>query len=143
LVSNNRPEWNIVDLAVLQIGAINVPIYPTISSSEYEFIFNNAEIKFCFVSDSEIYKKVNAIFEKVPSLQEIFSFDSIDGVRKWTDILDVSNIEYQEKVEQLKSQVKGSDLATLIYTSGTTGVPKGVMLSHNNLVSNVLASQPR
>lgn len=143
LVSNNRPEWNIVDLAVLQIGAVNVPIYPTISSSEYEFIFNNAEIKFVFVSDKEIYKKVNAIFDNVASLQEIFSFDSIDGVRKWTDILDIATIDYQEKVEQLKSQVKGSDLATLIYTSGTTGVPKGVMLSHNNLVSNVLGSQPR
>jgi len=143
LVSNNRPEWNIVDLAVLQIGAINVPIYPTISSSEYEFIFNDAEIKFCFVSDTDIHKKVNAVFEKVSTLQEIFSFDSIDGVRKWTDILDVANIQYQEKVEQLKSQVKGGDLATLIYTSGTTGLPKGVMLSHNNLVSNVLASQHR
>lgn len=143
LISNNRPEWNIIDLAILQIGAINVPIYPTISSSEYEFIFNNAEIKFCFVSDKEIYDKVHAIEDNVESLQEIFSFDKIDGVRRWKELLETAELEYQEKVEMLKSQVKGSDLATLIYTSGTTGVPKGVMLSHNNLVSNVLGSQPR
>jgi long-chain acyl-CoA synthetase len=143
LVSNNRPEWNIVDLAVMQIGAINVPIYPTISSSEYEFIFNNAEIKFCFVSDAEIYNKVAAIDKDVDSLQEIFSFDKLEGVRRWTDIIELGGIEYQEKVEMLKNDVKADDLATLIYTSGTTGVPKGVMLSHNNLVSNVLASKMR
>jgi long-chain acyl-CoA synthetase len=143
LISNNRPEWNIIDLAILQIGAINVPIYPTISSSEYEFIFNNAEIKYAFVSDEEIYKKVHAIAHKVDTLIEIFSFDKIEKVRKWTELLDLADIAYQEKVEILKSEVKGSDLATLIYTSGTTGVPKGVMLSHDNLVSNVLGSKPR
>lgn len=143
LISNNRPEWNIVDLAVLQIGAINVPIYPTITSSEYEFIFNNAEIKYCFVSDQEIYNKVNAIFENVPSLNEIFSFDQLEGVKRWTDVMELGDMDYQEKVEILKNGVKSDDLATLIYTSGTTGVPKGVMLSHNNLLSNVLASRLR
>ena len=143
LVSNNRPEWNIVDLGVLQIGAVNVPIYPTISSSEYEYIFNDAEIKYCFVSDKEIFNKVNDIFDKVESLKEIFSFDQLEGVRRWTDLMELGDVQYQEKVEQLKSDVKEEDLATLIYTSGTTGVPKGVMLSHRNLVSNVLASQKR
>lgn len=143
LISNNRPEWNIVDLGILQIGAVNVPIYPTISSAEYEFIFNNAEIKYCFVSDEEIYQKVNAIFDKVDSLVEIFSFNPIDGVRRWTELLEQGDPQYQEKVELLKADVKAEDLATLIYTSGTTGVPKGVMLSHNNLVSNVQASKPR
>lgn len=143
LISNNRPEWNIVDLAILQIGAVSVPIYPTISSSEYEYIFNDAEIKFCFVSDLEIYNKVNAISDKVESLEEVFSFNPIEGVRHWKDLIEANDIEYQEKVEILKSQVKASDLATLIYTSGTTGVPKGVMLSHDNLVSNVIASHPR
>ncbi len=143
LVSNNRPEWNIVDLAVLQIGAINVPIYPTITSSEYEYIFNNAEIKYCFVSDQEIYDKVKAIFDNVSTLQDIFSFDKLEGVKRWTDVMELGDIEYQEKVEILKSNVKTDDLATLIYTSGTTGVPKGVMLSHNNLLSNVLASRLR
>ena len=143
LISNNRPEWNIVDLGILQIGAVNVPIYPTISSSEYEFIFNNAEIKYCFVSNMEIYEKVNAIFDKVDSLKEIFTFDKIEGVRKWTELLEKGDPQYQEKVESLKADVKAEDLATLIYTSGTTGVPKGVMLSHNNLVSNVMGSKPR
>ena len=94
LISNNRPEWNIVDLGILQIGAINVPIYPTISSSEYEFIFNNAEIKYCFVSNDEIYGKVKAIFDKVETLIDIFSFDEIEGAKRWTEMLDLGDIQY-------------------------------------------------
>lgn len=143
IVSNNRPEWNIVDLAVLQIGAVSVPIYPTITSAEYEFIFNNAEIKLCFVSDKEILAKVNAISNQVDSLQEIYTFDEISDARHYSEVMNQGVSDYQEKVEELKRGVKSSDLATLIYTSGTTGLPKGVMLTHDNLVSNVNASESR
>jgi long-chain acyl-CoA synthetase len=143
IVSNNRPEWNIVDLAVLQIGAISVPIYPTITSAEYEFIFNNAEVKFCFVSDKEIYGKVRAIFDDVATLERIFTFDEMEGAPQYSEVMNLGNPDYQEKVEMLKKEVKEDDLATLIYTSGTTGLPKGVMLTHKNIVSNVNASESR
>jgi long-chain acyl-CoA synthetase len=143
IVSNNRPEWNIVDLAVLQIGAISVPIYPTITSAEYEFIFNDAEVKFCFVSDKEIYGKVRAIFDDVATLERIFTFDEMEGAPQYSEVMNLGNPDYQEKVEMLKKEVKEDDLATLIYTSGTTGLPKGVMLTHKNIVSNVNASEIR
>ena len=143
IVSNNRPEWNITDLAILLIGAVSVPIYPTITSTEYEFIFNDAEVKFCFVSDKEILAKVNVISDKVESLQGIYSFDEIVDAKHYSEIMNYGINDYQEKVEEIKRGVKASDLATLIYTSGTTGIPKGVMLTHNNIVSNVNASEPR
>ena len=143
IVSNNRPEWNITDLAILLIGAVSVPIYPTITSTEYEFIFNDAEVKFCFVSDKEILAKVNVISDKVESLKGIYSFDEIVDAKHYSEIMNYGINDYQEKVEEIKRGVKASDLATLIYTSGTTGIPKGVMLTHNNIVSNVNASEPR
>jgi len=143
IVSNNRPEWNIVDLAALQIGAVSVPIYPTITSAEYGFIFNNAEIKYCFVSDKEILSKVNAIKDEVASLEGIYTFDEISGAKHYSEVMNLGLPDYQEKVEILKKEVKEDDLATLIYTSGTTGLPKGVMLTHKNIVSNVNASELR
>jgi long-chain acyl-CoA synthetase len=142
--SSNRTEWNLFDIAILQIGAQNVPIYPTISSKDYEYIFNHAEVNYCFLSDETLYEKANAIKSNVNTLKEIYSFDDIKGCKSWKDILklgkDNSN---QKEVESLKNSVKEDDLATLIYTSGTTGTPKGVMLSHKNIVSNVLASKDR
>lgn len=141
--SNNRTEWNVMDIGVLQLGAQNVPIYPTISEEEYEYVLNHSESIFCFVSDTEVLGKVNAIKHNT-SIKEVYSFDEIPGCKNWSEILkageDKSN---QDEVERLKDQVKSTDLATLIYTSGTTGKPKGVMLSHNNIVSNVLGSAPR
>lgn len=142
--SNNRTEWNIMDIGVLQIGAQTVPIYPTISEQDYEYILNHSESKYCFVSDKEVVKKLNSIKANVPSLVSVFTFDEIAGEKNWTDLLalgkDTSN---QNFVEERKNNVKASDLATIIYTSGTTGKPKGVMLSHNNIVSNVLNSSDR
>jgi long-chain acyl-CoA synthetase len=142
--SNNRTEWHIMDLGILQIGAQNVPIYPTISEQDYEYILNHCEAKYCFVSDEEVLRKVNLIKQNVPNLIEIYSFNQIEGCKNWTEILklgeDNSN---QNIVEDRKNQVKPSDLATIIYTSGTTGKPKGVMLSHHNIVSNVLDSSKR
>ncbi|MDO7170676.1 AMP-dependent synthetase/ligase [Mariniflexile sp. AS56] len=141
--STNRTEWNVLDIGVLQTGAQNVPIYPTIASEDYEYILNHSEATFCFVSDVEVLKKLNAIKDKT-ALKNIYTFDVIEGENQWTDVLtlgqDTSN---QTEVQARKDAVKPSDLATLIYTSGTTGRPKGVMLSHNNLVSNVLDSEKR
>ncbi len=136
--STNRPEWNILDLALLQIGAVNVPIYPTISEADYKYIFNHAEVKYCFLSDEALFEKANAVQKEVKSLKRIFSFDKIKDCAYWEEVFTLgSDQSLQEKVDKLKDKVKAEDLATIIYTSGTTGVPKGVMLSHNNLVSNV------
>ncbi|VAW24946.1 Long-chain-fatty-acid--CoA ligase, partial [hydrothermal vent metagenome] len=142
--TSNRTEWNILDIGVLQIGATNIPIYPTISKGDYEYIFNHAEITHCFLSDSELFEKANAIRDNVPTLKEIYSFDEIEGCKNWKEVLELGKDESnQPEVERLKENVKSDDLATIIYTSGTTGKPKGVMLSHNNIVSNVLDSFPR
>jgi long-chain acyl-CoA synthetase len=140
LVSNNRPEWNFTDLGMQQIGAVNVPVYPTISESEYKFIFNDAEVKFCFVSDADLYRKIKSIQPDVPSLQEIFTFDQVKGAKNWHEILPGSLPEADLKaIAKRSGPIKGEDLATIIYTSGTTGNPKGVMLTHANLVSNLKA----
>ena len=140
----NRTEWNVVDIGVLQLGAQNVPIYPTISEQDYEYILNHSEAKYCFVSCVEVLTKVNKIKDNVPKLKEVFSFDRIAGCKNWEEVLklgeDKSNAP---EVEKRKNQVAPNDLATLIYTSGTTGQPKGVMLSHQNIVSNVIASEKR
>ncbi len=142
--TTNRTEWNIMDIAMLQIGAVNVPIYPTISEEDYKYIFKHAGIKFCFLSDAVLFEKANAIRKSVRSLQGIYSFDEVNDCDHWEAVFNYgSDLSLQEEVERLKEQVKPSDLATIIYTSGTTGVPKGVMLSHHNLVSNVLDSTPR
>jgi long-chain acyl-CoA synthetase len=142
--TNNRSEWSIMDIGVLQIGAQNVPVYPTISEADYEYILNHSGASYCFVSDAEVLRKVNLIKSNVPNLKEVFSFDTIEGCKNWNDLLllgeDKSN---QDAVEDRKNNVKPEELATIIYTSGTTGRPKGVMLSHNNIVSNVLDSASR
>tara|TARA_B110000444_G_C18851756_1_gene606335 strand:- start:2750 stop:4507 length:1758 start_codon:yes stop_codon:yes gene_type:complete len=140
--STNRSEWSIIDVGLSQIGAINVPLYPTISSKDYLYILNHSECKFCFVSDIEVYEKVYAIKNEVNSLENIYSFDKIDNCSNWNELIDSGNIDL-DFIKIQKSKVKPNDLATIIYTSGTTGVPKGVMLSHNNIVSNVLSTSNR
>ena len=142
--SSNRTEWNIIDIGILQTGAQNVPIYPTISEDDYEYILNHSGATYCFVSDEVVYNKLSLIKDKVPNLKEVFSFNEIEGCKNWSELLilgeDLSN---QNAVEDRKNEVKTDDLATIIYTSGTTGKPKGVMLSHKNIVSNVLDSASR
>lgn len=142
--SNNRTEWNIMDIGILQIGAQNIPIYPTISEIDYAYIINHSEAIYCFVSDEEILRKINLIRDQTPNLREVYSFNDIENCKNWTELLklgeDPSN---QFEVEERKNNVSSSDLATIIYTSGTTGKPKGVMLSHHNIVSNILDSAPR
>ena len=141
--TTNRTEWNIVDIGVLQIGAQNVPIYPTISKEDYEYVLNHSEATYCFVSDSTILEKLNQIKGKT-KLKAVYTFDEIEEENNWEDVLALGKDETnQDELEERKNNVTPEDLATLIYTSGTTGRPKGVMLSHNNLVSNVLDSTSR
>ena len=141
--STNRTEWCIVDIAVLQIGAQNIPIYPTISSNDYEYVLNHSQATYCFVSDSEVLEKVKKI--KVNTkLKEVYSFDEINNCKNYDELLQLAkNKSNQKDVEKRKNEVDENDLATIIYTSGTTGKPKGVMLSHRNIVQNVLAGIPR
>lgn len=144
ITSNNRTEWAVMDLGISQIGVVTVPVYPTISEEDYVYIFNNSEIKYCFVSDAELYKKLTNAKPNIPSLAGIFTFDDVDGAPNWNEILDLGeNDATQIEVDDLARAINPEDLATIIYTSGTTGKPKGVQLTHNNLVSNVTASTPR
>lgn len=140
----NRSEWNVMDTGILQLGAQNVPIYPTISEEDYAYVLNHSESTYCFVSCSEVYAKVLAVKDQVPSLKEVYSFDELDNCKNWNVVLELgADTSNQDVVEDRKSSVQSEDLATLIYTSGTTGRPKGVMLSHGNVVSNAKASSGR
>ncbi|WP_422860272.1 AMP-dependent synthetase/ligase [Flagellimonas sp. S174] len=140
----NRTEWNIMDIGVLQIGAQNVPIYPTISEEDYEYVLNHSEAKYCFVSCTEVLEKVLSISSSLKKLKDVYSFDDLDNCKNWKEVVELgSDTSNQEEVETRKEKVQPEDLATLIYTSGTTGRPKGVMLSHNNIVSNVISSEER
>lgn len=143
LISNNRSEWNICDIGIQQVGAIGVPVYPTIDSASYAYIFNDAEVKLCIVSDQELADKVNAIKDQVPTLTEIYSYVDCNGAVNWSALCVEADEALDAEVEKRKAAIQGDDLVTLIYTSGTTGKPKGVMLTHNNLLSNVKACEPR
>ena len=139
IVSKNRPEWLMVDLAVQQIGAVLTPIYPTISVNELEFILQDAEVKIIFLNDKSLYEKVHSIQNRLPHLKEIFSFEKIEGVKHWTQLFN-KDAELLAQVRSISDTITSADIATIIYTSGTTGKPKGVMLSHKNIASNVKAT---
>jgi len=139
--STNRTEWSVMDIGILQLGAQNIPIYPTISKEDYEYVLNHSEATYCFASDNSIIEKLNQIKGNT-KLKGVYTFNDIVGEKSWNEVLELGKDESnQDVVEDRKKNVKPGDLATLIYTSGTTGRPKGVMLSHNNLVSNVLSSK--
>lgn len=141
--TNNRTEWNIMDIGILQLGAQNIPIYPTISPEDYEFILNHSDSIYCFVSDAEVLAKVKKVMHKT-KLKDIYSFDHIEGCKHYSELFELGKDESnQPEVEQRKDAVQAHDLATVIYTSGTTGKPKGVMLSHWNITSNALDSFTR
>lgn len=140
VISKNRPEWLILDLAVQQTGALLCPIYPTTNVNEMEYIFNDAAIKYVFVTGDDILEKVNIIRPHVPSLQGIYSFDAMEGAQHWESIMELAGEDDIQSLERNRDIIKATDCATIIYTSGTTGKPKGVMLSHRNLVSNVVNS---
>jgi long-chain acyl-CoA synthetase len=138
VISRNRPEWLILDLACQQTGALLCPVYPTTHVNELQFIFNDAAVKMVFVSGEEILSKVDSIRSKVPSLKQVYSFDKLDGATYWQEILQRPGAADYEQLEKIKSGIRSDHCATIIYTSGTTGFPKGVMLSHRNIVTNVL-----
>lgn len=142
VISKNRPEWIMLDLAVQQCGAVLTPFYPTININELEFVLNDAQVKIIFVNDDDLLEKVNAIRSRVPSLQKVYTFEKTNSARHWKELLTEPDAASLEKIKSISSKINNSDLATIIYTSGTTGTPKGVMLSHDNLLSNVLACVP-
>ena len=143
ICTTNRTEWCIVDIAVLQLGAQTVPIYPNISSKDYQYVLSHSEASYCFVSDQEVFDKVLKVKTKT-KLKDIYSFDELEDCENYSNLFEMGKDKSNQKdLETRKANVKETDLATLIYTSGTTGKPKGVMLSHRNIVQNVLASIPR
>jgi len=143
LISNNRPEWNFTDFGISQIGAIGVPIYPTISSEEYSYILGHSEPKIVFISDKSLYEKIKPITDQNPGISTIYTFDRIAGAKHFSELITIGKEMASSLANDLvlaKNAVEPSDLVTIIYTSGTTGFPKGVMLSHSNLISNIIES---
>jgi long-chain acyl-CoA synthetase len=139
-ITSNRPEWNFLDMGILQTGAIHVPIYPTISESDYKYILKHAEVKFVFVAGKELLGKINHILPEIPSLEGVYTFRKTDGAKYLSEMIEMGKSNSDpEKLTEISAGIKPSDIATLIYTSGTTGNPKGVMLSHTNIISNMLA----
>jgi long-chain acyl-CoA synthetase len=139
-ISNNRPEWNIMDMALCQAGIVHVPIYPTISEDDYTYILNNCEPRLVIVSDKALYDKIKPIADKVKRVQAIYCYNEIEGLPNWKEIvqLGIDNAGQNSPIlDKIRESISKDDIATLIYTSGTTGNPKGVMLSHWNIMSNV------
>jgi len=142
VISKNRPEWVMLDLAVQRVGAVLVPIYPTISDGELEFILKDANVKFIFVNDRDLFAKAERIKENVPNLKQIISFEKLEGVKHWEELLLPLTENILNEIKSISDKISSEDLVTIIYTSGTTGTPKGVMLSHHNILSNVIDSIP-
>lgn len=139
-ISNNRPEWNFLDMGILQVGAVHVPIYPTISESDYKYILAHSEVKYVFISGKEIMRKIEHILPGIPAIRGIYSFKPVDGLKQLDELIGLGKANPRAaEVKTLKAGITPESLATLIYTSGTTGYPKGVMLSHKNILSNVMA----
>jgi long-chain acyl-CoA synthetase len=138
IISRNRVEWNFVDLAVLQIGGIVVPLYPNTSEDNYAFIFDDTKIKLVFVEDHELFKKVQRVRKKIKSkIFEVYTFDKVEKAHHWSMIMESADGSYKNRLTEIQKTITQNDLATVIYTSGTTGIPKGVMLSHRNVMGNV------
>ncbi|WP_132051807.1 AMP-dependent synthetase/ligase [Pseudocnuella soli] len=142
ILSKNRPEWVFLDLAVQKIGAVLVPVYPTVHVNDLAFVLNDAQVKMVFVNDDDLFQKVQLVLPKVPSVQQVFSFEPVPGCRHWKELLPLGTQEHYQQMTTAQERINTEDLLTIIYTSGTTSTPKGVMLSHHNILSNVLASFP-
>jgi long-chain acyl-CoA synthetase len=142
ILCKNRPEWLMLDLAVQQVGAILTPIYPTINVNELEFVLNDAQVKIAFVNDEDLFLKVLSLKDRVPSLREIYTFEHVPNAKHWKEVRDRATPALISRVKPISDKITYEDVATIIYTSGTTGTPKGVMLSHRNILSNVMACIP-
>jgi len=143
-VSNNRPEWNMLDMGLAQIGGVHVPIYPNISNEEYEHILNHSESRIVILSSKEHYDKIKPLADKIKTIDNVYLFDQIPDIPHWSEILELGKLnkdKYKEKLNQIKQSIQPQDLCSIIYTSGTTGLSKGVMLSHQNFISNVMATK--
>jgi long-chain acyl-CoA synthetase len=142
-ISNNRPEWNFIDIGMAMIGVVHVPLYTSLSTHEYEQILNHSDARFVFISDKKLLEKIKPVTDKITSIESTYSFDEIDNEKNWLEIVSAgieNKDKYKNEVEKIKQDIQPDDLASLIYTSGTTGTSKGVMLSHRNLVGNFLAA---
>ncbi|MCK4920527.1 MAG: long-chain fatty acid--CoA ligase [Bacteroidales bacterium] len=142
-ISNNRPEWNFADMGMAMLGIVHVPIFTSLNSSEYKYILEHSDARMVILSDSKLYESIKPVYDKVKNIDYLFSFNAIDGVANWMDVINKGKAckkDIIEKTEKIKSEIKPNDLASIMYTSGTTGTPKGVMLSHRNLVENFLAA---
>lgn len=141
LIADSSVEWHIVDFAIQQIGGVTVAIYPNITDADYQFIFNDAEIKLCIVSNKSLYNRIMGLQDSIYTLKYVFCMEKVEGLRHWDEINALGTEVSDEQLSLLRDQVKAEDLATLIYTSGTTGKPKGVMLTHRNIMANVEAAR--
>jgi long-chain acyl-CoA synthetase len=142
ILSKNRPEWIFLDLAVQKIGAVLVPVYPTVHVNDLEFVLNDARVKLVFVNEEDLFVKVQSVREKTPGVKEVYSCEKVNGSRHWTEILPLGKQEHYLQLNTASEKINTEDLFTIIYTSGTTGTPKGVMLSHHNVLSNVMSTLP-
>jgi long-chain acyl-CoA synthetase len=141
-ISNNRPEWNFIDMGIMQIGAVHVPIYPTISEEDYKYILKHAGVKIVFVAGKELLRKIEHILPEIENVQKVYTFKEVEAYENLSGLIELGKQNpVPDVIEKLKTGIGEDDVATLIYTSGTTGYPKGVMLSHKNILSNVKASQ--
>jgi len=140
-ITFNRPEWNFIDMGIQQIGAIHIPIYPSISDSDYKYILHHAEVKYIFVAGEEMYRRIKHIVSEIPSLKAIYTFKDLHGIEHLNELIELgAKNQDPEKLQTIKNSITEDDIPTIIYTSGTTGHPKGVVLQHKNIISNFLAA---
>ena len=142
--SNNRPEWNFVDMGISQVGCIHVPVYPTISNDEYKHILSHSEATIVIVSDKSLFNKISPIADEIPQIQKVYTFNEVENAPNWKEIIELgikNKDDYSDKLDEIKNSIDSDDMVSIIYTSGTTGVSKGVMLTHRNFVSNFVSAR--